>query len=254
VRGFIKNALFILLLAACSPVPAGKPPSTPEPWSVTFTPSLQPLTPALQHCALQQPEIALLIDEIPAPNNPTENADLSIRLGMPAGGAFFSAALGFEQIVVVVNRENSQASLDSTQLSALFSGATTDWEQVSGKPGPIHTWTYLPGDDARQIFDAAILPSEKVTSQAALAPDPAAMIQGIASDPGAIGYLPRAWLTDTVRPLSVQDIPANSLRQPILAYTKSEPQGAGRAFLACLQSGSGQDMIREDYSPVNQGG
>ncbi len=252
--GLLKGALLTTFLVSCSAPPTAAPIKTPEPLVVTFTASLRPLAVALQHCALQQPEIALVVDEIPATQIPAENSAFSIRLGLPPGDSFYNAALGVEQIVVILNQANPQDSLDKEQLGALFTGVITDWEGVGDKSGPVHPWTYLPGDDARQIFDAAILDSQDVASQATLASDPAAMIRGIASDPWAIGYMPHAWITETVRALTPQDLPADSLRQPILAASKTEPEGAGRAFLACLQSGSGQDMLRENYFPFNGGG
>jgi len=108
---------------------------------------------------------------------------------------------------------------------------------------PLQVWI-LQGDDVRRYFDAVILDgtdflSAEVAPQARIAPDPAAMLVAVSSDPAAIGYLPATWLDDEVRPLVLDSALALKLRLPILALAKAEPQGVSRTLLGCLQAPAG---------------
>jgi hypothetical protein len=62
------------------------------------------------------------------------------------------------------------------------------------------------------------------------------MIEAVAKDRGAIGYVPEAWVGDSVRVLEIE-LPAE-MHLPVLALAEQEPQGALRGWLSCLQSSS----------------
>jgi hypothetical protein len=61
------------------------------------------------------------------------------------------------------------------------------------------------------------------------------MREAVAADSGALGILPRRWVDDTVRTVPLADLPQGALIRPILALSAAEPQGALRAWVACLQ-------------------
>ena len=62
-----------------------------------------------------------------------------------------------------------------------------------------------------------------------------AMLEAVANDPQAIGFLPTRWLNQSVKPIEILDFQNNDLLLPILAVTKSEPTGLTRDWLLCLQ-------------------
>jgi ABC-type phosphate transport system substrate-binding protein len=121
----------------------------------------------------------------------------------------------------------------------LFAGQVNQWDAVGGSPQSVQVWIFPEGDDARQLFDSVILDGYQLTTVAQLAPDPQAMLEAVSDDPAAIGYLPRRWLKgnsgDKVRALPINQTLADSLRQPILALSGAEPEGAMRTLLICLQ-------------------
>jgi ABC-type phosphate transport system substrate-binding protein len=143
--------------------------------------------------------------------------------------------LGSDDLVVVVNPQNPVHNLTGSQLRNIFSGASRAWSAYSkGKTNPIQVWVYPTGNEIRQYFEDALAPL-RLNPSALLAPDPAAMRQAVAGDTSAIGYLPGRWVDSSVRQLSITDISELSLPQPILAITPTEPQGAQKEWLLCLQ-------------------
>ncbi len=71
---------------------------------------------------------------------------------------------------------------------------------------------------------------QPVTSLARLAVSAQNMLDSIANNAGSIGFLPRSWETGNVH--DVYKVAS----EPLLAITKSQPQGALKELIACLQS------------------
>jgi hypothetical protein len=239
----------LLWLAACEKAPTATPLPTPTALKVAITPALQPIQGALTLCARAHPEIALFVDEIPAGSIDPGKYNLSLRLGLPDQEAAYAVSLGQERIDVIVSPENRVQSLDEEELRAMFSGSILSWERVGGEARVVQPWVFVEGAEARAALDRVILKGRPVASQALVAAGPTAMLAGVADDPGAIGYLPHAWLQKQVKALQVGSGLDAALRLPVLAISASEPQAAPRRFLACLQSGPGKAPIQKIYSP-----
>ena len=86
-----------------------------------------------------------------------------------------------------------------------------------------------------------------MSRQALIAPTSEAMLESISSDPGAIGFIPRSWITSDVQPIQIDPDLQIALHKPLLALTPTEPAGELKALVACLQSGSGQDKLAAYY-------
>jgi hypothetical protein len=65
--------------------------------------------------------------------------------------------------------------------------------------------------------------------------DPQQMLSAIAADQGAIGFIPVRWLDSTVRSVTISNIDSASLSFPVLVLTPTEPSGAFRTWLSCVQ-------------------
>jgi hypothetical protein len=234
----IRRSLLILVLiglAACSP-PQAAPPPTPQVLRIQLTPALRNWSARLQQCASNESGIGVLVDELPAGAHDPDGAAFSLRLGPPDEVAGFAAVAGNEQLVPVVNPNNPVEQISSQQLRAIYSGEIKDWQSLvpGGKAMPVEAWTYLPGDDLRAVFEKTLLGSANIPRGMREAPNPGAMLQAVAADAGAIGYVPRSWLGTSLRELSLSDPPADGLSVPVIALSTSEPQGAARTLLACL--------------------
>ena len=76
-----------------------------------------------------------------------------------------------------------------------------------------------------------------------LAPDSVAMLEAVAGDPNAIGYLPGSFLAsgdetlvNKVKTIQLDEALETDLLQPILALTQNEPSGLMRELLICVQN------------------
>jgi hypothetical protein len=245
----LSRLVIFFLLVGCSAPQTITPVPTLQTLTITLTPAVQPLEDAIHRCAILQPDVALVVNELPAASIGKTSADLAFQYGEVPRTAGFSAAIVQENLVIIIHPENPIKALDRSQLRNLFGGKVQSWDAVGGTSRPVHIWTYLQSDDARQVFDNAVLANSPLSSEAMLAADPSQMTHEIGADPDAIGYAPAAWLTPQVKALELRQDLLAELHQPVLALAPTEPQGAARHFLSCLQSGAGQAELIKKYHP-----
>jgi len=247
--GGLLGGLIILLAACQTPTPAPVSAEYPEAVVVQHTPALRIAVPVLQACAVEAPDLALFLEEAPrtAIDLTSEVEGLTrigLVLGEPAADEF-AVALGVAQIVVIAHPSNPVQNLSADELQNLFSGEVQNWSQIGGTDQAVTPWVLTPADESRQLFDKTILGKKNLASQARLAADPGWMLAEVSADPGAIGFLPAAWLDENVRPVDLQAALADELRLPLLALAVTQPQDQARNLMICLQNGTGQQILKE---------
>lgn len=245
------SLLFALLAAACQPEAATLPPKpTPALVEVQFTPALRPLQADLTACASQQPEIGLVVHELPLPAMTASGGALRLQIGTPASDAE-AYLLGWEELALAAAPPGAPPALSVEGVNALYSGAVISWQDLTAAQcpscapaslptAPVQVLAYPPGDDLRAAFEALFPAAQSLTRNALLTPDPAAMRQAFLDTPGSIGYLPRRWLDASVKIVEVRGLAAGSLLQPITALAPSPLPATHEQFLLCLQRRLGQ--------------
>jgi hypothetical protein len=241
-----KHLLLILAitLAGCvaQPTPALAP--TRQPFPVAITPALTPLGDALQICTTALPDSALIVEPLPANALSLDGVELVFRLGESAEPAAFAAPLAWEQVVLVLHADNLVDALTPEQIKNLFTGRVHSWAELGGNDLEVQVWAEAQGSETRTAFDAQIMSGSMLGPQVHLAPDPAAMLAAVSEGPGAVGYLPRAWVTEDMKVLDL------GIDLPVLALANNEPQGPARDLLLCLQGESVQQLLAGRYTPI----
>jgi hypothetical protein len=233
--------VFCISLIGCTPAsgfPTVQAPSTLLPLRVNITPTLRNYRPLLNQCAQAQPDIALFVQEVPTSNLDKKESDLQLRLGLPRQGVDYAFQVGEVSIQFVINADQKIQPIAADQIRALFTGEITDWSQASGSEGSVHPWVYPDDNELELIFDRVLMNGKHPSPTVSIAPDPESMQKAVSQDPGAIGFLPSSWLTDTIQAVSLEHKLASELKIPVLALTESEPQGSLGVFIACLQKNS----------------
>ncbi len=201
----------LVLLAACSR-------ATPTPAlnrvRLYATPSTQAWLDEAFVCAEQA---GAVIERVSDP----VQADVMLRIGEPPLLASPAYQIDTEEVWIVAARQSSLQNLTLEEARRLFAGR--------GDPS-IQIWAYAADEDVQRVFDQVVMSGRGVPPSARLAAGPQHMLEEISRRPEAVGILPRRWASGEVRALYV--IPA----VPVLALTRSEPQGALQALLSCLQS------------------
>jgi len=184
---------------------------------------------------------------------PPETALVSLEAGLGEiiiGGltppeGWFATPLSEDGIVVVVHPDLRVRDLSMDELAAIFTGRLSNWDSLADIDLQIQPVIPLPGDEVRETFQSTLMRGQRFTNNALLGPTPAAVLQLIDENEGAVGFLPYSAIGEKVRPIRVEGIiPGDATihdgRYPlpitILAIAPQEPGGEVRAWLAWLQS------------------
>ena len=208
----------LILLSACG---VQTSQATPQLVKVYVTSAASSRLPDLYNCAT--PSTAILLSD-------PQTADISIRLGPPDNLSSPSFQIGTDDVVVIVQSQNNINQLTADQIHSIFLGQVSNWKDIGGSEMPVQVWAYAPSEDIQQIFEQNVMNNQPVTSLARLAVSAQNMLDSIAKNAGSIGYLPRSLGMANVH------VVYKVASEPLLAITKSQPQGVINNLIACLQS------------------
>ncbi len=202
--------LFILILtSACG---ATLPQTTPPLVTVHSTSTAQPWLDLLYACA----ESFAALSRVDDPSS----ADIVLRIGEPEFLSSFAYQIDEEEILIVTHRQSPIQNLTLEGARALFMGL--------GDPS-VQVWVYASDGDVQEVLDQVVMEGRGVASSALVAVNPQQMSDTLVNESNSVGILPRHWKAGDVREVySVAKI-------PVLALTKSEPQGVINNLIGCLQ-------------------
>ncbi|MFT3891664.1 MAG: hypothetical protein QM730_08540 [Anaerolineales bacterium] len=212
MRKFLLSALtlFSLLLSSCAT--STPPPPTPVVVSVYSTAAAETWLSELYTCGAERNATLSRVDD-------PSTADISLRVGEPQVLTVPAFQIDTEEILIVTHRQSPIQNLTLEQAQVLFS---------QGDPS-VQVWVYAPDADVQQVFNQAVMAGRSVVSSAMIAVNPQQMSDTLNNQVNTVGILPKHWKVGDSR--FVYSIP----NIPVLALTKSEPQGVIKELIGCLQ-------------------
>jgi DNA-binding transcriptional LysR family regulator len=226
-RFWLVTLISSIIISACGTYVTSSPPPSPQPIQVAFSTTLSPLVERLHQCALQHPEIALITHQTTIIGLEETSADLVLWMGEPELEAYQNAfILGEDTIAIIAGSNVTLQDLSTDQLRNLYIYPNSTYQ----------VWTYPPGHELRILFDKVVIGDGATDANVLLAPNPAAMIEAIAADSLAVGFIPTSWLEEDIQTIAVKAELQDAFSQPLLAISLSQPVGNLRTYLACLQT------------------
>jgi len=207
---------------------------------LTYAAFLQPTADQFMACAEDAPSVALIMNPYPADPSILPGQLVEVNFGETGVDEAYVYQVDSVVLQVIVNRDNLLSRLSNVDLKAIFSGQQNHWD--GGETNAIQIWTYPAGDALRDLFESVILGESQIASHATIAPDPRAILEAVAADPAAIGYIPDSWITtsetslsDQVQVIDLDPASTEKLTQPILVQSDQPPTGVVQELIYCLQ-------------------
>ena len=159
----------------------------------------------------------------------------------------------------VINNDLAKdvTNLTKQQLIDIFTGKVTNWKEVGGPDEEILLITRPQTSGTRALFkEYALDGNEEMSGGALETDDSGTLLQAVADNKGAIGYVALSYLTNndkvsTVAIDGVEPTLENTYNgtYPVWGYehmyTKGEPEGAVKAYLDFITSDKYADRIEE---------
>ena len=187
--------------------------------------------------------------------------DLGLTSWLPGGPpqGVQATVVARDGIVLVVHPTNVITGLTLVQVHDLFYGSLDDWQAVRGISSPVQVVSREDGSGTRAAFEALVMQGGRVTPTALVMPNSRAVVDYVARDPHAIGYVSMGYVTDRVRVLAVEGLMPTPqtvsraeyhLTCDLIILTRPDASGAARAFLDFILSPAGQAIVGQRYGRV----
>lgn len=114
-------------------------------------------------------------------------------------------AIASDGLAFVVNPINQTGPLRIDDLRTLFSGAVSDWGAFGQSAGAVVPVVREKGAGTRALLEQAVMGGDLLASGAPVAASDSAVLDYVASHPGAVGYVSASSLREGVRALTVEE-------------------------------------------------
>lgn len=264
----VRVAVSLLLLAAVLLSACGEPLATPEPVFLRAAGSaaMAQLTSELaERFAQQSPLVELEVaghgtqfglDELAA-----GQADLALASWLPddLDPQWQATAIARDGIAVVVHPSNGVDGLGLLQLQDLFAGRIHEWRGVGGERSQVQVVSREAGSGTRSAFEALVMVERGVTPLAVVAPSGEAVVEYVASHPGAVGYLSRGEISPRVKVLSIEgelptagstELGSYPLSRDLWFVTGASPSEPVEDFFRFVLSPAGQQIVGQSFGQI----
>ena len=130
--------------------------------------------------------------------------------------------LAIDGIAIIVHTDNTVADLTVEQISAIFKGEITNWNEVGGKDGEIVCIGREESSGTRDGFES-ITDTEDACKYRQELTSNGAVLTAVAENPNAIGYISLSSVKDTVKAISVSGIAPNEATIKDGSYAVQRP-------------------------------
>ncbi len=179
-------------------------------------------------------------------------------------------AVAYDGVAVIVNKNNPVEKLTIENLHRIFTGKATNWKEFGGKNLPMVTLSREVSSGTHIYFKEEVVQlgkkdsQEEFSSQTLLLTSSQAIVEEVAANDAAIGYLGMGYVSERTKALLVAKgeqfyLPdvnnvikkTYPLSRPLYFYTNGEPKGITKVFIDFTLSPKGQQQfIETGFVPV----
>ena len=180
-----------------------------------------------------------------------------------------------DALSVVVHPSNPVSELTIAQLSAIYTGQITNWNEVGGNDVEIVAIARDTNSGTHVFFKEHVVQMKGLTTEdksleyggdVLMLPSTEEGVSQVASNPNAIFYPGLGYVTEEVKPLAIKQMADSTgvlpsvqtaldgtypIARPLLFYTDGEPSDVIKDFIDYCLSSEGQDKVIEvGYVPL----
>lgn len=189
--------------------------------------------------------------------NTLESDQLGLVNYLDVEAVLWAAPVGYDYVVITCHPDVSVRELTIDEVRDIFAGRATNWREFGGDDLPVEVVVQPDQSADGQAFSTLMMDHQRITRNARLAPNPAALQNIIQQTPGAIGFLTHSNLREVMPVLAVDgQLPSTEgldyrYTTTVFAVSADEPLPPLHQFVAWLQSPEGQLTVEQYYTPLN---
>jgi len=178
-----------------------------------------------------------------------------VEQGKAKGVTPFKTAVAVDALVPVVHLDNPVKGLSIDQLRDIYAGKITNWKEVGGRDENIVVISRDTSSGTYETWEQIIMGKEKVAPSALLQASNGAVVQAVAKNKKALGYIGFGYLNNTLKKLDVDGMEATAeaavskkwpIARELYVFTNGAPEGAVKKLLDFLvDPQKGQKAVAE---------
>ena len=193
--------------------------------------------------------------------------DIGLSCWLPDGApdGLQATVVARDGIAVIVHPSNVMTAITTIQLQQVFAGRMSNWQDFGGPDMPIQVVSRENGSGTRSAFEAQLMQERRVTPTALVMPNSQAVVDFVAEEPQAIGYVSMGYIDlspppgSRVVPLIVEGVrltPENVSTgayvpgQDLFLLTASNASPEVRRLVEFVLSPAGQSVVAQHYGRV----
>ena len=159
-----------------------------------------------------------------------------------------------------MNPKNAVKSLTMEQLRDVFAGKITDWKELGGTASPIVVIGRDSSSGTYESFQELVMGKTRVSKRALLQASNGGVVQAVAGNPNAIGYVGIGYLDRQTHGLTVNGVQPSfetaqnktwPISRDLYLFTAGEASGAAKKLIDYMCGADGQKLVRESgFVPI----
>lgn len=177
--------------------------------------------------------------------------------------------VALDGIAIAVHPKNPITEITMDQLKQIYTGEVTNWKDINGVDLRILVYSRETSSGTYVFFQEHVLKFEDYSSSARLMPATSAIVEAVATDENAIGYVGLGYAASAKDRIKIIPVKADanapaivpteatvrdksySIARALHCYTNGKPKGVAKAFLDFCISPEGQKLVVEQgYVPL----
>jgi len=164
-----------------------------------------------------------------------------------------SLAIAYDMVVPIVNTQNPIQNISLTQLEAIYSGKIVKWQELESGEGEIVVVTRDTNSGTYEVWFEKVMHKKPIRRDALLHASTATILDTVKNNPKAIGYVGFGYVDNSVKALSIDNIPPTKLngrkglypvsRKLFVIFNEHNLTKAAKRFIDFLLSAEGQKIV-----------
>ena len=163
--------------------------------------------------------------------------------------------MAYDCIVPVVHTSNPVSNLTLSQLKAIYQGKIKNWKDLGGPDKKIVVISRDTSSGTYEVWEEKVMNKERVFPGALLQASNGAIVQTVAKNKNAIGYIGLGYLTSNLKMTAVNNVTGSvqttldgtyPISRPLYMFTRGWPKGDIMDFINfVLHPQMGQKLVKE---------
>ena len=148
--------------------------------------------------------------------------------------------VALDAIIPVVSPKNAVASLTMEQLRDLFAGKIKNWKELGGADAPVVVVGRDSSSGTFESWQELVMGKTRVSQRALLQSSSGGVVQAVAGNPNAIGYIGVGYLDSQIKGLVVNGVQPGAktaqdgtwpISRELYLFTSGQPQGDAKKLV-----------------------